>query len=205
MPLNPAAPRRWFIGCCAWRAQQSRCLKRAALSTHTKPKWPLLPCLPCVQPIMIATGTGSSAGLFLPDRGPGAPPPSSITFLQMLLAGILYSASTQAASTQPDCLAIAADALTAALEAAWPTSTDQARPAITRHLFARHWVPDPEQPAATEHGGATLRPTAAALQRDLRRHAPESSLSLVELRSSVLLKRALWAANASGRTRRESK
>lgn len=135
-------------------------------------------------------------GTFPARSWPRRTKPSSITFLQMLLAGILYSSFSQTARTQQGCLAVAADVLTAAPEAAWPTSTDQARPAITRHLSARHWVPDPEQPAATEHGGTALSPTAAALQRDLQRHAPEISLSLVELRSSVMLKRALWAANA---------
>ena len=145
-----------------------------------------------LQPIFKPSGPAgqgmSMHKVCLPEQRPGAPPVSSLTFLQMLVAGMLLGARTELGPAPPEQLSGALHCVNEAVLAAWPASTDVAGLAIERHLAARSWVPDLEQTAAPEWIATPLSRTAAALQRDLQRHTPE--VSPTELRCLALLLRA---------------
>ena len=146
-----------------------------------------------LQPILRTSGSGPPGQggalykLCLPDQHPGAPPVSSITLLQMLVAGMLLGACTELGQAPPEQMSGALHCVNEAIETAWPAMTGGGRLAIERHLAAGSWVPDLEQTAAPEWDAAPLSRTAAALQRDLKRHVPE--VSRTELRCLALLLR----------------
>lgn len=138
----------------------------------------------------------------LPGDGPGPPLIGSITFFQMLVCALLMSSLQEDSAPHPAKMEVAQELATLSLDAAWPTASDAGRRAVEQHLASRCWLPDLSPPAVAADtsdvvsmGGAPLSPTAATLQRDLQRHAPE--VSLVELRCLLLLLRVSYSRPAS--------
>lgn len=123
----------------------------------------------------------------MPYQGPGEPPISSLTFLQLMAISMLMAAFTQDTVPNKARVESAVGVVSQALEAAWPSAADAGRQATERHLIARRWVPDLEQEAQPGWRSGALNPTAAALKRDLARHTPE--VGLTELHCLALLQR----------------